>query len=278
MTMNSRELAEKALRKNEWIVEKIDRMELIMSPVLAALQTITHAFTTRVGGHTKAPYDSFNLGRHISDDDLRVDAMSNREKLCQSLSIDFGKLVVPGQVHSRNVEVVTETAQPLDLKGVDGVTTDQTDVPLLLHFADCVPVMVVEPRNRVIGIFHAGWRGTASKIVTNGVETMKRLGADPSLMIGVVGPAIGSCCYPTSDEVAKALQETVSEPTLFVGEKNGQPAPDLKAINAMQLLEAGVPQVDVSDFCTSCNPSMFYSHRQSGGTTGRQGALVALTG
>ncbi len=268
-----------ALRKNGWKVENIDGMQLVFAPSLLALDFVAHAFTTRVGGQTPQPYDFFNLGGNIPGDEFRRDAHHNRERLCDALSIKYSDLVVPGQVHSRNVELVNDRSQLPDLKGVDGLVTERSETPLLLHFADCVPVIIVDKQTRVIGIFHAGWRGTAQNIVSHGVERMvKELNADPAHMIGAVGPAIGPCCYPTSDEVAQALSETVKDAAGLVGTNGSQPAPDIKAFNAMQLLESGIQEVDVSDFCTACNPSMFYSHRQSGGTTGRQGALVSLRG
>jgi len=273
-------LVEIARKTNEWTVKNVDGMELIFSPRLSELDFVTHAFTTRLGGETKAPFDSFNLGGSVGDDETKRDAINNRMRLCNALSVDFSNLFVPGQVHSRNVEIVREREHMPDLKGVDGLLTEKNATPLLLHFADCVPVMVVETSKKLIGIFHAGWRGTAASIVSHGVERMvKEMGGDPRNMVGAVGPAIGPCCYPTSDDVARALSETVSTgPDGLIGRNGNQPAPDLKAFNALQLLECGVEQVDVSNFCTACNPGMFYSHRQSGGTTGRQGAMIALRG
>lgn len=270
-------LTEIALRKNKWKVENVDGMQLVFAPSLLELDFVAHAFTTRVGGNTPAPYDYFNLGGNIPGDEFRKDAHVNRSRLCDALSIKYSDLVVPGQVHSRNVELVNERSQIPDLKGVDGLVTDRHETPLLLHFADCVPVIIVDKLSKVIGIFHAGWRGTAQNIVSHGVERMvKELDANPANMVGVVGPAIGPCCYPTSDEVAQKLSETVKDAEGLIGMNGTQPAPDIKAFNALQLLESGIQEVDVCDFCTACNPSMFYSHRQSGGTTGRQGALVSL--
>lgn len=272
-------IAELALRKNKWKVENVDGMQLVFAPSLLDLGFVAHAFTTRVGGQTPAPYDYFNLGGNIPGDEFKRDAKENRSRLCDGLSIKYSDLVVPGQVHSKNVELINERSQIPDLKGVDGLVTDRSETPLLLHFADCVPVIVVDKVARVIGIFHAGWRGTAQNIVSHGVERMiSELNANPANMVGVVGPAIGSCCYPTSDEVAQALTGTVKDAEGLIGTNGSQPAPDIKAFNALQLLESGIQEVDVSDYCTACNPSMFYSHRQSGGTTGRQGALVSLRG
>ncbi|MBX9667632.1 MAG: peptidoglycan editing factor PgeF [Candidatus Obscuribacterales bacterium] len=271
-------ISQTALRTNSWIVQERDGIRLVLSPRLMELDFVNHAFTTRIGGNSRAPFDSFNLGGQLKEDELKLDAHANRKQLCKALSINYQDLVVPGQVHSRNVELVEGNGELPDLKAVDGLITSRPATPLLLHFADCVPVIVVEKKSRLIGIFHAGWRGTAAGIVRHGVEQMvSLLGADPAHMVGAIGPAIGSCCYPTSGEVIEALKATVSEIDGLISEhKSGQQAPELKAINAMQLLEAGVHEVDVSDYCTACNPDVFYSHRQSGGSTGRQGALVCI--
>ena len=113
-------------------------------------------------------------------------------------------------------------------------------------------------------------------------------GGEAAQMVAAVGPAVGTCCYPTGEDVVEQLLLTLSAPLQPNSEKNqmaglvkhlepaGQPRPDLKAINAMQLLLAGVPEVDVCSFCTSCRPDLFYSHRQSGGKTGRQGAIAMI--
>jgi hypothetical protein len=181
------------------------------------------------------------------------------------------------------------------MANVDGVSTNLSAVPLLLHFADCVPVIIYEKKKELVAIVHAGWRGTAQAIAANAVALMiEEWGAEASQMVAAVGPAIGTCCYPTGEDVVEQLMLTLSSPldgslvkeqmaqslvkrdSLDGRAEQAQPRPDLKAINAMQLLLAGVPEVDVCSFCTSCRPDLFYSHRQSGGKTGRQGAIAMM--
>lgn len=270
-------IVDKSLDFRTWNQKREAGLNLITSPLLDECKELVHAFTTRLGGQTAAPYDSFNLGRHIKDPQLQEDALSNRKKLLQSLDLDYESAAIPGQVHSANVRVVESASPRPELKEVDGLLTSSTQLALMLHFADCVPVIIYDRVKRRLGIFHAGWRGTAAKIVVVGVELMIReYGSLSADMIAAVGPAIGRCCYPTGTDVVEALSSTVKYPQSLFAQLDGATSPDLKAINAMQLIEAGVGEVDISDWCTACNPEIFYSHRQSGGVTGRQAAVCAI--
>lgn len=263
-----------ALKKNSWLTAKIDGLTVHRSPLLSEYPSLVHAFTTRLGGNSPPPVDTFNLGRHLDSDESRADAANNRRKLCDALGLNWQRLAVPGQVHSGIVVVADEKNT---YKDVDGVATDVPKRPLLLHFADCVPVMIFDPKRKVFSIVHAGWKGTAASIARNAVDLMReRFDCQAADIVAAVGPAIGSCCYPTGEDVAIRLSETVSNAEGLILWRDGEHCPDLKAFNALQLLEAGVSEVDVTDLCTACHPELFYSHRQSGGNTGRQGAIGSL--
>jgi YfiH family protein len=277
-------ITKRSLEKNDWPLIEANGLTLIQSPLLNQLDTLVHAFTTRLGGNTPEPLNWFNLGRHWPTEESRVEAMKNRDTLCASLGLDASQLTVPGQQHTTNIFLLKDGAEKgLALPNYDGVATSAHNHPILLHFADCTPVMLVDRKKRVLCVMHAGWRGTAGGIVTKGVQLLHAaLGCEPADMVAAVGPAIGACCYETGEDVAEALASTIADPEargqVIQRGSSGKPHPDLKAVNAVQLYEAGVGQVDITSWCTACRPDLFYSHRQSGGQTGRQGALACFVG
>lgn len=269
---------ERAERTAEWIQEEHDGLLLLFSPALRELNWMTHVFTTRKGGESEAPLDSFNLGRHWETPESKADAMLNRQRLSGILGIDHQKLVVPSQQHTNNVRYLDKSSNTEDgaLAGIDGLATRIGGQGLLLHFADCVPVMLADPATRTISVVHAGWRGTASGIVANAVKAMVAQGSNPKDIVVAIGPAIAPCCFETAPEVAAQLCQSVAAGEELVVYKDDKAYPDLKSINARQAKSTGVERVDISNICTACNPQIFYSHRQSGGRTGRQGALACV--
>lgn len=276
--MSTTTILQRALHKNPWPVAEIGGLNLIQSPLLKKIDSLVHCFTTRHGGSSPEPLQWFNLARHWDTEESRTDAMKNRDILCEALGLDAKRLTVPGQQHTNNIFVLEEgDCGRNPLFELDGVVTNAPNHPILLHFADCVPVMIYDWKKQVLCVLHAGWKGTASGIVSKGVKLLiEKYGTVPADIVAAVGPAIGTCCYPTGDEVIEKLSQTIGGIDGLVEWRDDKPHPDLKAINAMQLLEAGVQDVDVTDWCTACHPDIFYSHRQSGGKTGRQGALACI--
>lgn len=274
MSITTANWTARAQAKQSWPLRKKRGLTLIFSPLLLELEFLVHAFTTRLGGHSAPPLEWFNLGRHWGTEESRLDARQNRERLCAVLSLDFSRLVVPGQVHSTNIAWVTE---PERLSSVDGLVTVTPDTPVLLHYADCVPIIIADPGLKALAVLHAGWRGTAGGIASRAVSLLRDvLDLEPQGLLAAIGPAIGSCCYQTGAEVAEKLIASVERRQGLIHWHDQRPHPDLKAINAMQLLEAGVEKIDVASWCTACHPELFYSHRQSGGKTGRQSAIACI--
>jgi len=234
-------------------------------------------FTTRPGGHSSAPYESLNLGFHVGDDPELV--RENRSTLAASLNINPVSITCPRQRHTGTVSLVEKGSEvgagAFSEESVfdpcDGLVTMLHRVPLLLHFADCLPVVLAARINgqAVLGIVHAGREGLIKGIVAEGVRTMARkAGVKPESIVAVLGPAIGPCCYEVGEENIRAFRERFGDEAIV-----GNARLDLPAAAVIELKTAGVParNIHMSGICTSCDEH-FYSYRRDG-VTGRHGAI-----
>jgi hypothetical protein len=211
------------------------------------LENITHFFTTR----TFLNPNSDEQARLLKEN-LRV--------------LKPKRIITPQQTHSDNVELVDDREE---YPNTDGIILSREGDLGCLRFADCTPIIFYDTRMKLAAISHAGWRGTAQKI---GVKTVQKMGSNPKDVIAIIGAAIGLCCYEVSEDVKNTLLNTVDDKTeLFNGNKV-----DLKQINARQLEEIGVRQIDICPYCTSCDNDKFYSYRKENGTQNRHYAVVMI--
>ena len=152
----------------------------------------------------------------------------------------------------------------------DALLTDIPGVVLTVLTADCVPILLCDPVQRVVGAVHAGWKGSALGILDKTVKIMeKRYGSCPEEILAAIGPAIGGCCYEVGPEVAEHFAEYAG--AVIPSEKGANPHLDLKAVNRRQLLDAGVlpEHIETSPVCTACEHERFFSYRREGGCDGR---------
>ena len=241
-------------------------------------------FTTRRGGLSEGPYATLNLGR-LTDD--RAEAVrQNRSRLEQKIG---ARIAYIRQVHGTTVRTVESTAdvgvaplpaEDIKLVDADAQATRLEGVAPMVMTADCLPIALAA-RGRTgaedggtdagaVAMLHAGWRGLAAGIVTEGVRAIRDLGADGPLE-AAIGPGAGGCCYEVGDEVREVFAG--------YGERvrDGRNL-DLKAIARDQLEGAGVQTVHDVELCTICaDESLFFSHRRDRGVTGRQAGLVWLS-
>ncbi len=177
------------------------------------------------------------------------------------------RIIHPTQTHSDHVEIVDER---IDYPDTDGLILTNTEDTVYLKFADCTPLIFYDKENKIGAVSHAGWRGTAAKI---GVKTINKMSANfgtkPENIVALIGAAISICCYEVSEEIRDTLLATVENP---IGLYEGRNV-DLKGINAQQLREIGVKNIDVCPYCTSCNNDLFYSYRKENGTKERHLAV-----
>ena len=250
---------------------------------------VTHAVSTRLGGVSKSPFDSLNLALHVGDEP--ADVLTNRKKFVQSLGFKVTDIVTPNQVHGDKIFCVDENYRGCgcqnyadSISETDALITNTPELPLMLCFADCVPIFFVDVENRAIGLAHGGWKGTLKKIAA---KTLLKMGDEfgtraEDCLIGIA-PSIGACCYEVGGEVIDKCKTAFPKnfDELLI-ERDGKIFLDLWRANALQLLEIGVPEenIDVAGECTCCQSSWYFSYRaaQKKGfdRTGRIAALIAL--
>lgn len=177
-----------------------------------------------------------------------------------------GRVITPQQTHSDHVEFVDNR---LEYPDTDGLILTNTEDTICLRFADCTPLVFYDTKQKIGAVSHAGWRGTAASI---GIKTIKKMKSNPEDIIAIIGPAISICCYEVSEEVRDELVKTVKNSSGLYENRNV----DLKKINARQLEEIGVKNIDICPYCTSCNNDLFYSYRKENGTKDRHYVVFKL--
>ncbi len=247
--------------------------------------------TTRHGGESRGPFATLNLGKRTEDDAAIV--QRNRARVASVIGAAPAWLTFARQVHGARVAVVGNAQRGDAFDDTDALVTNVALVPLVILTADCAAVFFFDPVQRVIGIAHAGWRGTVAGIAARTIETMRdTFGSRPGDVIAGIGPSIGPCCYEVGTDVIDAVtdafpdaaDELLLEPDMasagsFRASVNeGRKHFDLWRANEIVLRSVGVREdrIEVSRLCTSCRTDLFYSHRAEKGNTGRFGGVVML--
>jgi YfiH family protein len=248
---------------------------LYQSERLLQFSNLAHGVTTRHGGTSPAPFDSLNLSAHVGDDVERVN--ENLERVHRALGLERAATVDASQAQADQVAHVTAAQRGTRIKGVDGLITDAPGIPLMLHFADCVPILLYDPAHRAIGIAHAGWRGTVAKVLTNTVNAMHAaFGTESQTLIACIGPSIGPCCYEIGADVRARVETAFPGTTDLLLRRNGTSHLNLWESNAVQLRALGVQDIEIAAVCTADHTHDFYSWRRENAMTGRFAALIAL--
>lgn len=240
-------------------------------------------FTQRGGGFSEPPYASLNLGYHVGDDPEAV--TRNRELLAAILGIAPDKFTCPRQQHTAVVDELAEgrragtgaVSEESAFDPCDGLVTLLNAAPVMLHFADCAPVVLsaTNPAGEpVVAVLHAGRQGLVHGVVENGVKLMVEAGPiPPETIIAAVGPAIGACCYEVGEAIADEFEERFGAET--VSRSHGQASRlDIQGAARRALLAVGLrpENIHVLEICTACDNN-FFSYRRDG-VTGRHGAIA----
>jgi polyphenol oxidase len=275
-------------------------LRIVQVPALAKLPWLVHGFSTRVGGVSKLNGKRvLNVG--FTEWDARENVKENRRRLQAAIGAQNFKLVSLLQFHSD--AILHFERAPTELSRGDAAVTNHAGLLLAVQTADCVPILLVDPKNRAVAAVHAGWRGTLARIVEKAIGRMQmQFGSRTEDLLAAIGPAIGGCCYEVGTEVAAAFSgqfpnaaeffdelRTGDEPNplqwLNMMPPGHQPPPkkvllDLRKANRLQLEAAAVPAANifVSDLCTGCRRDLLFSYRKEGAQSGRMMALVGIRG
>lgn len=215
--------------------------------------------------------------------------LASRRAWAARIGVDIGRAVAARQVHGARVRRVTAEDAGRGARSIagalpdtDALVTDEPGLPLLMCFADCAPLLFHDPVRRVVGLAHAGWRGTVADIAGATVRAMVEwYGSRPADIRAGIGPSIGPCCYIVGRDVVEAWGRLAVEDARIARPVPGRQEQwrfDLRAANRALLERAGAPtgQVEDAAVCTSCRVADYFSHRAERGQAGRFAALIAL--
>lgn len=210
-----------------------------------------------------------------------IDA-KNEEDLVNTFNEDeftLTNLTKNTQIHSSIVNKIDESNIGQRIDG-DALITNVKQVPLLILTADCVPVVIIDPKNKAIGVAHAGWRGTFEQIARKTIEAMeKNYNSNPQDLICAIGPSIGPCCYEVSKDLVEKFNTNLAK---YAGKfdimKDDKNYLDLWKINELTLKDCKVKEENIInlEICTNCNADKFYSYRKHEKTPKRIGTIIQI--
>jgi purine-nucleoside/S-methyl-5'-thioadenosine phosphorylase / adenosine deaminase len=290
----------KKLSSKDWIERTQRGLPVLQATAFNKLPWLVHGFSMRQGGVSEIDGEKvLNLG--AMEWDKRANVEENKKRFQAAVGASELDFVSLHQIHSDVVRIFDATPSK-QCKG-DALTTNRKGLLLGVRTADCSPVLVVDPKKRVVAAIHAGWRGTLARIVAKTIGQMRmEFGSEPKDLLAAIGPTIGGCCYEVGTEVAADFSAKFSNASEFFDElRTGdepnplqwlnmmppghQPPPkkvllDLKKANRAQLLEAGVLErnIFVTELCTSCDVDRLFSYRKEGAVSGRLLGVIGIGG
>jgi polyphenol oxidase len=303
-----------------WSVREVAGLQILTANSFDSLPWIAHGFSTRNGDAAKIATKidgaaALNLG--YTEWDSRETVARNRAAFLRAVvgpkptpqsvaHAETGEsLVTLRQIHSDVVRLFSTPATPAPQ--ADAAISSHAGLFLGIQTADCVPILLADPRRHVVAAVHAGWRGTLARIAVKTLGRMRlEFGTNPQDVLAAIGPAIGPCCYEVGPEVAQAFlgqfahaaewfegpferlssgEEPNPLPWLTMMPPGHEPPPervqlDLRSANRWQLLDAGMRprNIAVSALCTSCRSDLFFSYRKEGPAAGRMMSVVGILG
>ena len=282
-----------------WLLRKTGGLEVLQLAAFRKLPWLVHGFSTRSGGVSELNGEKV-LNVSFMDWDQRENVEENRR--CFQAAVGGGELtlVTMKQIHSDVIRVFHD-ASGAACKG-DASTTNRPGVLLGVQTADCVPILLVDPKKRAVAAIHAGWKGTLSRITEKTVGRMRwESGSLPNDLLAAIGPSIGPCCYEVAAEFVSKFTAQFSDAAQYFDEARSgeepnplqwlnmmppghQPPPqsvhlDLRKANRSQLLATGLRAENIfeSNLCTLCRTDLFFSYRKEGARCGRMMSVIGIS-
>ena len=251
---------------------------LASSTKLTSGDNVRHAFFTRIGGVSLAPFNELNVDPLGGDDTIAVS--SNIQKISKVIGFEPSRLVSLIQVHGKHVYKVESGGMSERNMEADAVITNAKDIALSIKTADCVPILLIDPVTNSIGAVHAGWKSTVQNIIAETVTSMtESYGTKAENIIAIIGPHIKLCCFEVGDNVKDEFSKAFNGNTNDIIKDNSI---NMEKANSIQLINSGVLEGNITTEggCTSCNGEEFFSHRRDGATTGtgRQASIIMIKG
>lgn len=272
--------------KEQMKINHQDGVCYLTFPALEETGMVSHSFSTRTGGVSEGKFATMNFGFTRGDNPEHV--LENYRRMAAILGVKKEQMVLSWQTHTTNIRKVTEedagkgVVREREYRDVDGLITDIPGITLVTFYADCVPLYILDPVHRAIGLSHSGWRGTVNRMGKVTLDAMqKEYGTESKDVIACIGPSICQDCFEVGEEVveefAKAFDARYHK-ELFYGKDNGKFQLDLWRANQIIFAEAGVNQANIhtTDLCTHCNPEHLFSHRTMGTERGNLSAFLCL--
>ena len=258
----------------------VDGVPFLSYPMLEETGIVHHGFSTKLGGVSKGCWATMNISTTRGDDPEDVE--ENQRRIARAIGVKPEDMTFTNQTHTTNVAVVRAEDKGRRFMETDGMITNVPGICLVTFYADCVPLLFLDPVKKVVASSHSGWRGTVNRMGQVTVEKMqKEFGCDPKNILACVGPSICQECYEVSEDVIDMFRANFRESEydrLFYAKENGKFQLDLWKANELVLTDAGIrpEHLAVTNVCTCCNPELLFSHRASKGKRGNLAAFIAL--
>lgn len=242
---------------------------------------LKHLVTDRLDGHSKEPFDSLNVGLHVTDNKSTV--LKNRQEISKYIGYDIKDFVFMEQVHGSNIRIIKKdnkgkgsTSLETAVKNTDAMITNEKGIVLSVFVADCIPIIIYDPHKQILAVVHGGWRGLTKNVIGKTIDLMnEKFGSIAEELIVGIGPTICEKCCEIGNEVVNIINTKFPKlAKRVIKKRNGKMYIDMK-IAKLQLEEKGVRDIEIADICTYENKK-FYSYRRNK-VTGRFGLFAVLS-